>query len=215
MQEDTVWKTYTKDVLVGIDTTYEPKTEKRLVKTERKEVLVYTKNQWVHSLNNAYGNKAAVSFTLPSPQTSNNQTSSVVAWAYWVGATEAADQAWQQNVDTVNTLATTLPYTSPLGALATGAVSQLAVPTAGEDVYYAITDDANKILFLKGKRFRLLRQGKGVAGYGLFTAPALRQGSYTICLSNDNALIPVNVNIKVVAIVETNYYEDRTDAAQK
>lgn len=190
------------------DTTFEPTTRKKLVKTELSEVFVFDKNQLVHTVKNPFGNKAALSFTLPTPQTSDNKTSTVVAWACWVGVNEAANQAWLQNKEALDKLPKEGPYTTPLGAYAAGAVSDLAVPTTGEDVYYAITNAANQKLFAAGQRFRLFDQGKGRAGYKKFTDPALCQGTYFVCLSNDNVLIPISVNIKVVAIVETKYYED-------
>ncbi|HYH14077.1 MAG TPA: hypothetical protein VD794_02590 [Flavisolibacter sp.] len=216
-QYDTALNDYTNEVVASYDTTYEPKTIKTLVKTERKEVLVFDKNQRVHSLTHTKKNKAFISFTLPQPQTSNNKTTTVVAWAYWVSVNEDGAQAWQQNVQMLSKLSNgiTSSYTTPLGALAIGAVPDLMVPTTGEDVYYAITNEANKDLFLIGKHFRLMDQGKGRAGYKKFTDKAQCQGTYFLCLANDNTVIPVSVNIKVVAIVETNYYEHKTDTEQK
>jgi len=90
-----------------------------------------------------------------------------------------------------------------------GAVTDLAVPSIGEDVYYAIADQMNKDFFLLGSQYRIYDEGKGVAGFKKFTEPSFCQGQFHILLSNDNVMQGINANIKVVAIVETNIYEDQ------
>lgn len=211
-QQDTTWNTLTKDVVVGYDTVYSQKTKRELVKTEQSEELIMTKMQRVHSTTNENGNKTWVYFSLPQNQLYGNTTKKVIAWAYWVGVGEEANQAWKSNAKTISSLVkgAATYYTTPLGALAIGAITDLAIPKVGEDVFYAVTDQQNKDLFMGGYQYRLVDQGKGVAGYKKFTHPGLCQGTYFICLSNDNVMQGVDADIKVVAIVEANTYEDRT-----
>lgn len=210
-KQDTTWNTYTKDVIIGYDTTYVQKTKRELVKTEQKEELIFDKTQRVHSSTNSNGNKTNVFFTLPKNETSPYKTTKVISWAYWVGVDEAGNKAWEQNSKTVSNLAkgAAAMYLTPLGALALGAVTDLAVPSVGEDVEYWIADQSNAQLFMTGNAFRMYDKGKGVAGFKRFTDASLCQGTFYILLYNDNVMQGINANIKVVAIVETNIYEDK------
>lgn len=210
-KQDTTWNTYTKDVVIGYDTTYVQKTKRELVKTEQKEELIFDKTQRVHSSTNSNGNKTNVFFTLPKNETTPFKTTKVISWAYWVGVDEAGNKAWEQNSKTVSSLAkgAAAMYFTPLGALALGAVTDLAVPSVGEDVEYWIADQSNAQLFMTGNAFRMYDKGKGVAGFKRFTDASLCQGTFYILLYNDNIMQGINANIKVVAIVETNIYEDK------
>lgn len=210
-KQDTTWNTYTKDVIIGYDTTYVQKTKRELVKTEQKEELIFDKTQRVHSSTNSNGNKTNVFFTLPKNETSPYKTTKVISWAYWVGVDEAGNKAWEQNSKTVSNLAkgAAAMYLTPLGALALGAVTDLAVPSVGEDVEYWIADQSNAQLFMTGNAFRMYDKGKGVAGFKRFTDASLCQGTFYILLYNDNVMQGINTNIKVIAIVETNNYEDK------
>lgn len=216
-RQDTTWNSYTKDVIAGYDTAYEQKTKKELVKSERNEELVLDKTQRVHSTTNENGNKTWLLFDLPRNEFFENKTKTVIAWAYWVGVGEEANAAWQQNEQAMKKLTqgVTSYFTTPLGGLAAGAVFDLLTPKLGEDVYYAVTDETNKSLFMAGQNFRLFDRGKGVAGYRKFTDKSLCQGRLFICLSNDNLTLGINASVKVVAIVETNYYQDKTFTDQK
>lgn len=138
-KQDTTWNTYTKDVIIAYDTTYQQKTKIELVSTEQKEELIMDKSQRVHSTSNANGNKTSLFFTLPKNEKGNYVTKKVIAWAYWVGVGDEANQAWKSNMKTVSNLAKGVAtlYTTPLGALAVGAVTDLMIPKVGENVYYA------------------------------------------------------------------------------
>ena len=210
-KQDTTWNTYTKDVIIAYDTTYQQKTKIELVSSEQKEELIMDKSQRVHSTSNANGNKTSLFFTLPKNEKGNYVTKKVIAWAYWVGVGDEANQAWKSNMKTVSNLAKGVAtlYTTPLGALAVGAVTDLMIPKVGENVYYAITDQTNKDLFIAGIDFVVSDQGNGIAGYKKFVDSRLCQGTYFICLSNDNMMQGIDANVKVVAIIETNKYEDK------
>ncbi|MGZ5134284.1 MAG: hypothetical protein ACXWCG_04010 [Flavitalea sp.] len=215
-RQDTTWNSYTKEVIAGYDTTYEQKTKKEIIKTEQSEEMLLDKNQRVHSTINDKGPKTWVYFDLPQNEVSANKNRRVVAWAYWVGVGEEASEAWKQNVKAIGSLAKGVAryFTTPLGAFAVGAIVDLATPKLGEDVYYAITDETNKSLFMASQQFRIFDNGKGVAGYRKFTDNNMSQGRYFICMSNDNMMQGVNASVKVIAIVETNYYEDKIYSEQ-
>lgn len=211
VKQDTSWNSFTKDVVIGYDTTYVQRTTKELVKSEKVEEMLLDKKQRVNSSTNANGNKSMVFFTLPVNQVMPYQTRKVISWAYWVGVGEEASDAWRSNAKAIAGLAKTAvgSFTSPLGALALGTVTDLMIPNVGEDVFYAITDEQNKNLFFTLGQFRARDQGRGVAGYHRFVEPAMLQGRHFVCLNNDNVMVGIDADIKVVAIVETNTYQDK------
>lgn len=211
-KQETTYHTYTKDVIAGYDTTYIPGTKRELVKTEQREEVILDRQERVHSGIHGNGNKTSVFFTLPPNQSSTYASSKVIAWAYWVGVGEEANQAWKQNMRAVGALVKGVAaiYTTPLGALAIGAVVDLALPKMGEDVKYSIADQANKELFMTGgNEYEVFDQGKGIAGYRKFTDPVLCQGAFYVLLSNDNWVQGIDVAVKVIAMVETKHYEDK------
>lgn len=210
-KSDTTWKTYTKNVVVGHDTVFIPQTKREVVSTEKTEELLLDKTERVHSTTNANGNKSWIHFTLPTNTNNDYETKTVIAWAYWVGVGDEANEAWAQNVAAVSPLAKKVAVAAygPLGALAVGAVSQLITPSIGEDVSYSITDQENKNLFMAGSAYYVSDQGKGVAGYKKMINPNHCQGTYYVCMYNDNIMQGINVDVKVIAIVETVKYEDK------
>lgn len=210
-KQDTTWNTFTKDILIGYDTTYVQSTKKELVKTERKEELIMDKPQRVHSTTNQNSNRTSLFFTLPQNIISLNKTTKVIAWAYWVGVGDEANRAWQSNVKVMQSAITkgAAYFTTTLGALAIGVVAELLTPKLGEDVYYAVTNQQNRDLFLAGQQYRIFDEGKGMAGYRKFDDPGMCQGTYFINMSNDNSFLGIDATVKVIAIVETNEYEDK------
>lgn len=207
-KQDTTWNNYTKDVLVGYDTTYRQVVKKELINTETTEELLIDKSQRVHSEYNSSGNKSSVFFTLPQASEDSYETSKVIAWAYWVGVGQEGEEAWEQNIAQLAEGAAAL-YFSPLGAYAIGAAVSLLMPRTGDDVYYAVCDKLNRDLFLNGQEFSVWDQGKGLGGYKKFVSASLCEGSFYIVLSNDNMMDPIDVSVKVSAIIETKYYEDK------
>ncbi len=210
-QQDTTWNTFTKDIVVGYDTTYLQKVERELVKTELGEESILDKTQRVHSQTNDHGNRTRLFFTLPRNEAGGLKTKRVISWAYWIGVNEAGKQAWDQNSKVLSKLVKGVAaiYTTPLGALAIGAISDMATPKVGEDVIYGIADQENANLFHAGQPYKIYDEGKGVAGYKRFTDPGICQGTWYIILANDNYVDGIDATVKVVAIIETNTYEDK------
>ena len=208
---DTISQKPAEDILIGYDTIIQKTIKKELVKTEIKEELLLDKPQRVPSSINFKGNKTSVFFTLPKNETSDYQSKKVIAWAYWVGVGEEANEAWLRNTKIIKTLVKGVAgyYLTPLGALAAGELTELVLPKAGQDVFYALTDQENKNLFMEGKKYKVLDKGKGVAGYRKFSDNSICQGMYHIVLSNDNFLMALDAQVKVVAMVEMKYYEDK------
>ena len=208
--QDTVYNALTKDVVAGYDTLRVQKT-RRVVASEKKyEELVLDKSQRVNAKTSLGDTKAAVAFTLPVNSTSKDETKKVVAWAYWVGVGEESNEFWKQNrkliVEGVKGVATY--FTSPLGGVAAGALTSLALPVNGEDVQYALVNEFNSTLFFKDKAYKAYDDGKGIAAYKRFTDATLLQGKFYMALANDNYIQPLDVNVKVSAIIEHIKYKD-------
>jgi len=208
--QDTTWNTYTKDFVVGYDTLLVQKTKKVIDKEETIEEIIMDKSQRVHSQTNDNGNKTFVFFSLPNNSDADLETKKVIAWAYWVGVGEESNKAWQQNRKTLSSgvrTAASLTMT-PLGALAAGTLTNLILPTIGEDIKYGLVDETNKGYFMSGMEYRGYDFGKGVAGYKRFTDKQLCQGKFYITLYNDNVMQGVDVNIKVSALIERKVYKN-------
>lgn len=208
--QDTLWSSVVKDAVVGYDTLLVQKTRKVPASVKRYEEVVLDKNQRVSSMANMGDNRASVVFDLPANVQGSNESKKVIAWAYWVGVGEESNEFWKQNrkmiVGAVQG-ATTL-FTSPLGGIAAGAATNLILPTNGEDVQYALANDANRKLFEQKKPYKTIDGGKGIAGYKRFTEPNMLQGKYYMLLENDNYVQPLDVAVKVSAIIEHTVYKD-------
>jgi hypothetical protein len=208
--QDTVWNSLTKDVIVGYDTLNVQKT-RRVASYEKKyEELVMDKSQRVESKTTLGETRVGVAFTLPANMITKDETKKVVAWAYWVGVGKESNEYWNQNrkmiVDGVKGVATY--FSTPLGGIAAGALTNLMLPTNGEDVEYALVNEQNNKLIFENKPYRSVDTGKGVAAYKRFTESAMLQGKFYIVLTNDNYVQPIDVNVKISAIVEHVKFKD-------
>ncbi|MFP9115538.1 hypothetical protein ACLI1A_16485 [Flavobacterium sp. RHBU_3] len=209
--QDTVWTSVDKDVLTGYDSLRVQKTRRVIASENRYEEMILDKSQRVGAKATNLGDtRSFVAFTLPENTVTKDETKKVVAWAYWVGVGEESNEFWKQNrkmiVGAVQT-ATTY-FTSPLGGVAAGAVTNLVLPVNGEDVEYALTNEANKKLFMEGKECKPYDNGKGIAAYKRFIDAKMLQGTYYMALANDNLVQPIDVNVKVSAIIEHIKYKD-------
>jgi hypothetical protein len=208
-EHDTTWNTYTKDFVIGYDTLLVQKTKKVIDKEETVEEIIMDKSQRVHSQTNDNGNKTFVFFSLPANSVTELETKKVIAWAYWVGVGEESNKAWQQNRKALSSgvsAAASIAFT-PLGALAAGTLTNLILPTIGEDVKYALVDEIDKDKFMGGVEYQAYDFGKGVAGYKRFTDEKLCKGKFYIALYNDNVMQGVDANIKVSALLQKKVYK--------
>jgi hypothetical protein len=215
---DTTWNVYTREVVVGYDTVRIQKTKKELVESKQTEEHIMTKSQRVHSESSAYGSsRTSLSFSLPEDTWFGMTTKKVVSWAYWVGVGEESDKAWKQNCKIMTGLVTGVANyaLTPLGGLLAGKVTELVMPKVGEDVSYGIVNGQNREFFLQGLAYKGFDSGKGIAGYKKFTNDYMLQGTWHIILSNDNVFQAIDVDVKVVALIETNTYEHRPYIEQK
>ncbi|WP_155989997.1 hypothetical protein [Terrimonas ferruginea] len=209
MRSDTTWNTVIKNVAEGYDTVYNQTVRKVVVRKDTLEELIIDKIQRVHSVTNGNGNTTSISFLLPVNVNLPNNRKRVIGWAYWIAVGDEARKAWEKNLRAVQKVAIQTAPLTPLGALITGVVTELIIPTLGEDVIYAITDEDNRNLFINNQTYRHYGNGKGPGGVEKVTHPALSQGRYFICLSNDNFRTGVDATVKVLALVEQTVLEDK------
>jgi GH24 family phage-related lysozyme (muramidase) len=212
-RQETTYKNYTKDVIVGYDTTYVSKTKKEIVKTELKEEMILDKTETVHSRNNIYLNKnsTVIKVIIPQNEIAQYKTQKIISWAYWIGVGKESSEAWAKNVKMFSNVASgaaTIFGAGPLGGIAVGTVTSLAMPTSGEDVaYWLIPDYNNAQLFLDNQSFTQFDKGKGIAAFGKNNSRT--QGSFYIGLLNDNFTVPIDANVKISVVWEITYFEDK------
>jgi hypothetical protein len=205
---DTTWNSYTKDVIIAYDTTYQQKYRKVLVKSEVKEEVLFDKEQRVRA---AAGNdKTYIWFTLPNNTYSDNKTVKIISWAYWVGVGEESNKAWAQTSKVISSLTktATAAYFTPLGAYLAGAVTDLIIPKNGEKVSYQVMDENNTKLWLNSQQHLVFGNGNGTAAYQKFLDNRLSQGKFYIGLYNVNVIQPIDVNVKVSVMMQTDYYQN-------
>ncbi|HSD13199.1 MAG TPA: hypothetical protein VLB74_00980 [Flavobacterium sp.] len=210
--QDTTWNSATKDVVLGYDTLMVQKTRKIVDYEKKYEEMVLDKSQRVNAKTTLDTNRTSVHFTLPKNLISENETKKVVAWAYWVGVGKESNDYWNQNrkmiVGAVQGVASY--FSTPLGGIAAGAITNLALPSNGEDVEYALVNEENKKLFMEEKPIKSFDFGKGVATFKKFTESNMLQGRYFVMLKNDNYVQSIDVNVKVSAIIEHKKFKDET-----
>ncbi len=208
--QDTIWNVVAKDVLTGYDTIYTQKIRKITVSEKKYEEVVLDKSQRVSSKTTFGDSRTMVSFSLPKDLVTKEETKKVVAWAYWVGVGEESNEFWKQNRTMIvgAVKGVTTYFTTPLGGIAAGVATNLLLPTNGEDVEYALVNEANSKLFVSGKPFKSYDGGKGIAAYKRFTDADMLQGKFYMTLANDNYVQPIDVNVKVSAIIEHIRYKD-------
>ncbi|KOS06296.1 hypothetical protein AM493_09815 [Flavobacterium akiainvivens] len=214
---DTAYAPEEKSIVVGYDTLHTQKTRKVVASEQKYEEVVMDKSQRVSAKTSFGDTRTSVNFSLPANAISAYETKKVVAWAYWVGVGEESNEFWKQNrkmiVGAVQGAASY--FSTPLGGIAAGAIANLAMPVNGEDVEYALVNEANCKLFTDGKACKPFDSGKGIAAYKRFTDATMLQGKYYVALANDNYVQPIDVNVKVSAIIEHIKYKDEkyTDTA--
>jgi hypothetical protein len=184
------------------DTSYTIFKEKYLVSSDTIISTVTEQVAKVHSQGNVNGNRTSYNFTLPQ---------NTVSWSYYIGVDQAGQKAYENAANQISSKAAPmvarLPGYGPLAALALGSVSYLTALQTGEDVDYYIVEGDNVNLFLSGQQFFYVKKGKVINDYSRMLAPV--KGNFHVCLSNDNAITPVSVTIKIVAIVVNEKWGER------
>jgi hypothetical protein len=207
---DTTWTVVGRDIVMGYDSLRVQKTRKVVASEQKYEEIVIDKSQRVNARTSFSDTRTFVDFDLPVNVVTKDETKKVVAWAYWVGVGEESNEFWKQNRKMIvgAVQGATAYFTTPLGGIAAGALTNLMMPVNGEDVEYGITNAQGKGLFVQQKPYQPFDSGKGVAAYKRFTDAKMLQGKFYVVMANDNLVQPIDVNVKVSAIIEHIKYKD-------
>lgn len=206
---DTIYTPYTIDSIAGYSTVKYKETVRELVQKMTVEDLLFNKNQKVHSLTNLQNdNKTFLRVDLPNTINSELIEEQIIAWAYWIGVGEEAQRAYRENSNSASELVKEVAsfFSSPLGGLAIGAISDLAIPKTGHDIAYVfIPDYENAMRYTKGLDYMQFDMGKGIAAYGRNSN--IKEGTFYIGLYNDNISLGLDVDVKVVVVKEVKTFE--------
>lgn len=203
---DTIYTPYTVDSIIGYKKIKYKESIRELVKTENVEDIIFNKSQRVHSYYNENRSSNYLRVDLPDPIISELKEEKVIAWAYWIGVGKQADEAYQENTKNLANGITSM-YGTPLAGLAVGTITELLIPKRGEDVFYTfIPDYENAKKFINRQVYLQFDTGKGVAAYGKNSNRT--QGTFYIGLSNDNKMLGIDVDVKVVCIKEVKIFEN-------
>jgi len=190
---------YWKDIF---DTTYTMEQERYLVKADTIISNLTDQVAKVHSVGNVNGNRTSFNFTIPE---------NTIAWSYYIGVDQAGMQAFEKATKdlskSVCPILFRMPGYGPMAALALGGVSYLSQIQSGEDIDFYIVDNNNVNLFLQNQQFSYIRKGKVVNDYSKMAAPLY--GMYNMCLSNDNAVLGVDVLVKITAVIVNKQWGNR------
>jgi len=208
-RQDTTWNTFTKDIVVGYDTTYIQKTKKELVKVDTVITELFSKNERVHSAT-AIGKTpyTYIPVNLPensySPNKSNPyQVKEMFAWSYWLGVGQKATEEYEKADNSLSTGLMALGTLSGYGALASLAVtgvSMFATPSVGDNVQYKFSK------YHLGQP-TVFDSGNGISASG--RNDNFLQGGFTIELYNDNIRDGIDVTVKVIAVQLSKVWEDK------
>lgn len=207
---DTTWTVVGRDIVKGYDSLRVQKTRKVVASEQKYEEIVIDKSQRVNAKTSFSDTRTFVDFDLPVNMVTKEESKKVVAWAYWVGVGEESNEFWKQNRKMIvgAVQGATTYFTTPLGGIAAGALTNLMMPVNGEDVEYGLTNAQGKNLFIQQKPYQPFDNGKGVAAYKRFTDAKMQQGKFYVVMANDNLVQPIDVNVKVSAIIEHIKYKD-------
>lgn len=216
-KRDTTYTSYQADSLTGYQTIKHTETIKELKETKYEEIMLFEKKQRVHSYWNPNPSRTYLRVDLPNINNNNFREERIIAWSYWIGVGQEGAEAYKENIKSVSSFvenAAKIYYQSPLAGVAVGAITDLVIPTTGQDIqYYFIEDFDNVTLFLNQQNFLQFDQGKGIAAFG--RSERTQKRTFYIGLFNDNSRLGLDVDVKVLAIKEIKIYENKVYDREK
>lgn len=175
---DTTWATKSKVIIDRVDTVA--------------ELIMDKQGEIVHVAMNENGAYSDVEVILPRH---------TAYWTYWIGVGEGAQQSFTAAQQKMETKALTyLGMANPLAAIAVGGINYLISETAVDNVVYKLKyyKDIDNV-----KQEYVFHNGGDIVkpDYGVMRPPvAPKEGYVYFNLYNDNAIDPIQVFIKVMAI---------------
>jgi hypothetical protein len=188
------------------DTTYYPIVEKYLVKSDTVIQTVVDQTAKVSSQNalNGNSNKTIVDFNLPE---------GTISWSFYLGTGSESkkefNEARQKFINAAASLSSSIPGYGTMGALALHGINYFNQIQGEDNVkYYFITNWDNVLAFNNGKQFYQYKQGDVVNDASQMKSPI--SGKVYLGLINDNIMEPIEVVIKVSAVIINQEWENRT-----
>lgn len=179
------------------DTTYIPREENYIIKSDTSAIVVTDQTSKISSSNalNGNPNKTIVDFVLPN---------GTVTWSYYIGVgtegKEAFDNARSDFVQNAAYKVASIPGYGPMAALAMVGHNIFQKAQGGDNVkYWFITNWESVQAFKNNQAFYQYKQGDILNDASRMTSP--RQGRIFLGLMNDNMVDPIDVIVKVTAIV--------------
>ena len=130
-------------------------------------------------------------------------------YVYWIGVGNQAKKDYEQVKVNMPLEWAALGIIEPVDAFAMGKLRQMPIQPEGEDVFVAVVDVENKNSFQKKQSFQPRFQRQGVVTYGIIDGELVPENAQTfICLANDNAVSPIDVSVKIIAVTINNTYEE-------
>lgn len=210
IKRDTTYTSYQEDTLVGYQTIKYKETVRELKETKFEEIMLFEKSQRVHSYWNPNPSRTYLRVDLPKTNSTHLKEERLVAWSYWIGVGQEGAEAYKENLKSVSNLvgkAANIYYQSPLAGVAVGAITDLMIPSTGQDIQYYFIEDFNNVTqFLNQQNFLQFDKGKGVAAFG--RSERTNRRTFYIGLYNDNRQLGLDVDVKVLAIKEIKIYEN-------
>lgn len=218
---DTTYVTYQEDSLVGSDTISYTETKKVLSSEEIREENIVNSNIEIKSIGiiDHDNPREKVKIELPRNLQYDNKKEEVVAWAYWIGVGDNSDNVVRKNMELIKNAAnmtSAIPFVGKYSALAgyaVGIVSDLYTTKGDYVQYYLVADANNANLFMKGKTFSSIRSNNVSGAFERFLNNNMLQGTYYICLYNDNLSFHKKVKVLVSVVIKTQYF--RNEEVQK
>ena len=207
-KQETTYNTYTKDVTVGYETTYETKVKKELVKVDTIFTQLFDKNLRVHS-EMAVGKTQYTCATVELPvnsyfpnQLNPYKTTEVVSWSYWLGVGqkskeeyERTNQSFKSGISTIGALT----GNKALAALAVTGISMFANTNVGDNVNF-------KFYGLQNSNEIIIDYGNVVSASG--RNDKVTQGAFSVQLFNDNFKDGIDVSLKMIVMQIQKTWQD-------
>jgi hypothetical protein len=209
-KQDTAWNTFTKDVIIGYDSTYVQKSKKVLVKVDTIVTPLFDKMLRVHSetamgkSQYTYADVELPNNTVYPSQFNPYKSTEVIAWSYWLGVGQKSQEEYDRANKSLAAGVKAIGVLTGYGALASLAVSGISLfgtPAVGDNVRF---------------RFYGIQNGNEInIDYGNVISASARndrftQGSFRVELYNDNFRDGIDVNLKMVALQVSKVWEDKT-----
>lgn len=213
---DTTYNHYSEDSLVGHDTVHYMETIKEVDSREVSEEMLFDRKEEIPSIAKMIldeNPRKCITFHLPQNIENTYLRKTVIGWGFWICVGDHSSSWWSKNKNLMIKGASTIAGTtmSPLGAFVAGEITNLLIPDKGavDNVIWAVISNWNdRNAFVNGERAYCMQTGNGPGAWGKFLDAKDTQGTYHICLRNDNTIGKIRVNVKVSVLVETITYKD-------